>query len=73
MTTASPSRVHATDELNNLRRGLTYCATTRSGMTIGEYVGIEVPYGDRAILLRHDTGTASIAMRDVTSICRVAA
>jgi hypothetical protein len=42
-------------------------------MVVGEYLGMESPYGDRAILLRHTTGTTSIALAQVTSIQAVAA
>ena len=53
---------------NQLRRGSTYRATTRFGIAVGEYLGMENPHGDRALLLRNYSGTASIPLRDVTSI-----
>lgn len=59
--------------LNDLRRGTTYRATTRDRIAVGEYLGMEAPYGDRAILLRHRTGTESIELCDVTSIRLAAA
>jgi hypothetical protein len=59
--------------LNHLRRGDTYRATTRTGPVTGEYLGIETPHGDRAILLRHPGGTESIALCQVTSIQHAAA
>lgn len=62
-----------TCNFNHLRRGATYRATTRDGTAVGEYLGMEAPHGDRAILLRHGTGTDSIALSDVTSILPVAA
>jgi hypothetical protein len=34
----------------------------------GEYLGMETPHGDRSILLRHRTGTESIALTDITSL-----
>jgi hypothetical protein len=58
--------------LNHLRRGATYRATTRLRTAIGEYLGLEAPHGDRAILLRHGAGTDSIALKDVTSLVRLA-
>ena len=58
--------------INHLRRGETYRATTAHGVAVGEYLGIESPYGDRAILLRHRAGTESIALSEVTSIRRAA-
>lgn len=54
--------------MNHLRRGVTYRATTRHGIAFGEYLGMEAPHGDRAIILRHGAGVASIALHDVTSI-----
>lgn len=53
---------------NQLRRGSTYRATTHLGITVGEYLGMESPHGDRALLLRNCGGTASIPLRHVTSI-----
>lgn len=58
---------------NELERGTTYLATTRNGTAVGQYLGMEVPYGDWAILLRHRTGTESIALNDITSIRPAAA
>ena len=54
--------------LNHLQRGATYRATTRHGATIGEYLGMETPHGQRAILLRHGAGTASISIHDIHDI-----
>ncbi len=70
----APSTARARDAriLNDLRRGTTYRASTRSGVTVGEYLGIETPHGQRAILLRHKRGTASIAVVDVMTIVRAA-
>lgn len=62
------SRGSAPWNLNNLRLGATYRATTRHRTTAGEYLGMETPHGDRSILLRHRTGTESIALSDLTSI-----
>jgi hypothetical protein len=55
-------------DLNDLRRGLVYRATTEEGEIVGEYLGIEVPYGDRAIILRSLTGTSSIRVSDLAAI-----
>jgi hypothetical protein len=57
----------------NLRRGSLYRATTPGGTTIGEYLGMEAPHGDLAILLRASAGTESIELTDVTSIEPIAA
>jgi hypothetical protein len=54
--------------LNSLRRGAVYRVGTRSGETVGEYLGIETPHGEWAILLRHAGGTDSIPFSLVTSI-----
>ena len=62
----------APDE-TNLRRGSMYRAMTSDGATIGEYLGMEAPHGDLAILLRHAAGTHSIELGDVTSIEAMAA
>jgi hypothetical protein len=67
------SRCNAPWNLNNLRRGVSYRATTRIGSTAGQYLGMETPHGDRSILLRSNAGTASIALSDITSICPTAA
>lgn len=56
-----------------LQRGSTYQATTRGGTAVGEYLGMESPHGDLAIMLRHAGGTHSIELTDVTSISRFAA
>lgn len=66
MSTRHPTTL--APDLNLLRRGSTYQATTAAGTTVGEYLGIEVPYGQRAILLRHADGTDSIAVGALTSI-----
>lgn len=63
----------ASASFNHLRRGVTYRATTPGGTAVGEYLGMEALYGDRAILLRHATGTESIYRRDVVTIELVAA
>lgn len=54
--------------LNELRRGEVFHAATHAGITIGEYLGMEAGHGERAILLRNETGTASIAVDAITSI-----
>ena len=62
------SRASAPWNLNHLRLGATYRATTPHRTTAGEYLGMETPHGDRSILLRHRTGTESIALSDITSL-----
>jgi hypothetical protein len=60
--------------LNHLRQGGTYIATTRSGLvTSGEYLGVEVSYDQWRILLRGATRTASIAISDLESVYSQAA
>ena len=54
--------------INHLQRGQTYRAVTLRGAVTGEYLGIEAPFGDRAILLRHRAGTASVVLDHLTSI-----
>jgi len=66
------SRVNALD-LNQLRRGVIYRATTQAGSAVGEYLGMEALYGDRAVMLRHATGTESIFRNDILTIAAVAA
>jgi hypothetical protein len=70
--TAPTSRNHLTPSLNHLRRGATYRVTTSKRSTAGEYLGMESPHDDRAMLLRHSTGTDSIPLRLVTSVEHVA-
>ena len=69
----APETSRAPWKLNQLLQGATYLATTRHRMVVGEYLGMESPYGDRAILLRNGGGTTSIAIARVTSIQAVAA
>lgn len=66
-------RATATPNMNHLRRGATYRATTSAATVVGEYLGEEASHGDRAILLRHGGGTASIEVGSVTSIYPAAA
>jgi hypothetical protein len=60
-------------DINQLRRGSIYWATTEDAIAVGEYLGLETLYGDTAILLRHPLGIESIALTDVTSIWPAAA
>jgi len=73
MTAPHTSRENATNNFNHLRRGATYRATTRSGTTVGEYLGMETPHGRCAMLLRHGTGTESIPLRSITSVLQTVA
>ena len=59
-------------DLNHLERGRRYQATTRNSVAVGEYLGLEAPHGDRAILLKHGSGTASIAVADLETVKRAA-
>ena len=59
---------------NHLQCGATYQATTAGdGIIVGEYLGMEVPFGRWALLLRHQTGTESIPLRDIVTILPSAA
>ncbi len=61
-------------QLNQLITGSTYRATTTAGLAIiGEYLGMEVPYGDWSILLRGPLGTESITVDLIESITAEAA
>ena len=62
-----PAQTNQTN-LNHLRRGGTYLATTAAGTTVGEYLGMEAAYGERSVLLRNERGTASIYRNDILSI-----
>jgi len=62
------SRGDRARNINDLRPGRTYRARTRRGFAFGEYLGMETPYGDWAILLRDGSMTCSIALGDVLSI-----
>jgi hypothetical protein len=55
-------------DLNQLKRGASYLATTPIGAISGEYLGIEAPHGDWSILLRHTGGTHSIGLDALTAI-----
>lgn len=56
-----------------MKRGRTYRATTKTGTACGEYLGMEAPHGDLAILLRGADGVHSIELDHVTGIERLAA
>ena len=68
MTSSRHATLRPPPDLNHLRRGLVYRATTEVEEIVGEYLGIEVPYGDRAIILRSLTGTSSIRVSDLAAI-----
>lgn len=53
---------------NRLRRSGRYRITTPNGTATGEYLGMETPHGEPAILLRRSTGTESIPLHCITSI-----
>jgi hypothetical protein len=70
----APQSCSTRSALDGLQRGLTYRATTTGDrVVIGEYLGIEVPFGAWAILLRHETGTESISLDDIIGIQPTAA
>lgn len=63
-----PARNNTQTNLNHLRRGGTYLATTANGTTVGEFLGMEAMYGERSVMLRNDRGTTSIWRGDILSI-----
>lgn len=73
MTTPTTSPDSPPWIFEQLRRGATYRVATRSGSTVGEFLGIETPHGEWAILIRHTAGTDSIPCSLVTSIESAAA
>ena len=54
--------------INQLQVGSTYPATTLAGTTVGGYLSMETPFGERSILLRHAGGTNSISVVDLTAV-----
>ena len=64
---SAPKMKHKVN-LNHLRRGGVYRAVTTDGFTLGEYLGVEAIYGERAVMLRSQTGTASLLRGDILSI-----
>ena len=56
MTARTTSRKSASSNVHHLRRGAEYRATTHNLIAIGEYLGMETPHGDRAILIRNSSG-----------------
>jgi hypothetical protein len=59
-------------DLDHLTRGVTYLATTIGGSFQGEYLGMETPHGDWAMLLRGPRGIEAVALDSVTSISHAA-
>ena len=66
--TARTTAYISAPNLNHLRRGWTYTATTHLGATVGEYLGMEALYGERSVLLRNAAGTESLNRSDIVSI-----
>ena len=71
MTARTIASLDATEM--RMKRGRTYRATTPSGVTVGEYLGMEAPHGDLASLLRATDRVHSIELDRVTTIERLAA
>ncbi len=67
MTAQTNMRVSAPN-LNHLRKGDIYLATTHSGATYGKYLGMEALYGERRLMLRGEDGVQSINRHDPVSI-----
>ena len=63
-----PAQHNKQTNLNHLRRGGTYLATTSVGTTLGEYLGMEALYGERSVMLRNESGTTSISLSHNLSI-----
>lgn len=63
-----PAQNNIPTNLNHLRRGGTYRATTTAGITLGEYLGMEALWGEHSVMLRNHSGTTSISRRDILSI-----
>ena len=68
MATSHATRSDTDHQLNQLRRGETYHATTGHDDFVGEYLGVEVAHGDWAILIRLPSGTEAISLDSLTSI-----
>jgi hypothetical protein len=73
MTPFPEPRSAASTDLNHLRQGTRYQATTHRGrVATGEYLGIEVAGETWRILLRSSAGTHSIAIRDLETVLAAA-
>lgn len=68
------SQIAATIDINHLRIGGIYEATTQSGrIATGEYLGIEVAHDDWMIILRSRVGSESIPVNALASVHGTAA
>ncbi len=74
MQAQDESQNAVTIDINHLRIGDTYQATTQTGRTAtGEYLGIEVAHDDWMIILRNRTGAESIPVNALSSVHGAAA
>lgn len=74
MTASRPSHLQPLPELNSLRDGGVYRATTLDGLVaVGEYLGVEVTHGEWAIMLRSGSGTMSLPLHRLGSVLPMAA
>jgi hypothetical protein len=74
MQALDESQNAATIDINHLRVGGIYEATTQSGRTAtGEYLGIEVTHDDWMIILRNRAGSESIPVNALASVHQAAA
>ena len=73
MTARTIASRDADNNETHLVRGTSYRACTTSGEATGEYLGMEAPHGDLAIMLRDTDSVHSIELDRVTSIERLAA
>lgn len=69
----APTMTASLDAKTRMKRGRTYRATTNLGEATGEYLGMEAPHGDLAILLRDSDRVYSLALDSVMTIERLAA
>ena len=65
---SKPNHLSTSTDLNTLRRKAHYRAITDYGVVMGQYLGMEAPYGDKAILLRHASGTSSVPITSLLAI-----
>ena len=65
---STPNHLSTSTDLNRLRRSSYYNAVTDRGIVAGQYLGMEAPHGDKAILLRHASGTCSVPLASLLAI-----
>ena len=73
MNTPTRTNIAANLTVTQLRLGGIYRAVTRNRTEIGEYLGLETSWGDRAILLRTAGGTSSVLVDRIERLVSAAA